>query len=110
MTNLKRVTFVIGFDNQGKPMSLGFSANEFRVIYFTDDLKYIQMDNTKPDSTEVISVIYPVDRYYAIEYQEADLNVAPMSYLPTPAALRAAFEKRQAEDAQFKMKDGIDVA
>lgn len=75
MTNLKRATFVIGFDNQGKPMSLAFSANEFREIYFSDDERYIVMSNTKPDSTEPpIQVVYPVDKYYAIEFQEADLT------------------------------------
>lgn len=104
MIKLKRVNFVIGFDQQGKPMSLGFSANEFRTIWFGD--KYVIIDNTKPESTEKIVVVYPVDKYYAIEYQE-DTELKP--YLPTPAALRAAFEKRQAEDAEFK-KDGIDVA
>lgn len=91
MTNLKRVNFVIGFDQQGKPMSLGFSETEFREIYFTDDARYVRMDNFKPDSTEVISVLYPVDKYYAIEYQTSEkFNIKPVTFKAEGAGLDVA--------------------
>lgn len=99
MTNLKRVNFVIGFDQQGKPMSLGFSATEFRQMYFSDDGQYVYMVNTKPDSTEKITVVYPVDKYYAIEYQEAD---------PVPVTWGATF--KMPENLKSRLADGLDVA
>lgn len=72
VVELKRVTFIIGFDQHGKPMALPISKNEFKRITYDRSEGIVSVIATNPNDDMVVHIDYPVDKYMAIEYVEVD--------------------------------------